>query len=95
MTDYATLLRDHLTLNIRCIDRVFLQGYVPLLVAPSRIQSKNKVQHHYRAKNKTLMSLFDLKYPIFQAPTSKVAGPELAIAVSCLNASRGGGDNEG
>ena len=31
MTDYATLLRDHVTLNIRCIDRVFLQGYVPLL----------------------------------------------------------------
>ena len=31
MTDYATLLRDHLTLNIRCIDRVFLQGYVPQL----------------------------------------------------------------
>lgn len=31
MTDYATLLRDHLTLKIRCIDRIFLQAYVPQL----------------------------------------------------------------
>ena len=31
MTDYATLLRDHVTLNIRSIDRVLLQGYVPQL----------------------------------------------------------------
>ena len=31
MTDYATLLRDHVTLKIRSIDRVLLQGYVPQL----------------------------------------------------------------
>jgi hypothetical protein len=31
MTDYATLLRDHVTLKIRSIDRIFLQGYVPNL----------------------------------------------------------------
>jgi len=31
MTDYATLLRDHVTLNIRSIDRVLLQGYLPQL----------------------------------------------------------------
>ena len=31
MTDYATLLRDHVTLKCRCIDRIFLQGYVPKL----------------------------------------------------------------
>lgn len=31
MTDYATLLRDHVTLNCRCVDRFFLQGYVPKL----------------------------------------------------------------
>ena len=29
MTDYATLLRDHVTLRVRSIDRIFLQAYVP------------------------------------------------------------------
>ena len=29
MTDYATRLRDHLTLNVPCIDRIFLEGYAP------------------------------------------------------------------
>jgi hypothetical protein len=29
MTDYATLLRDHVTLKVRSIDRIFLQAYVP------------------------------------------------------------------
>ena len=31
MTDYASLLRDHVTLKCRCIDQVFLQDYVPKL----------------------------------------------------------------
>jgi nitronate monooxygenase len=31
---------------------------------------------------KTLMSLFGLKYPIFEAPHGRATGPELAIAVS-------------
>ena len=31
MTSYATLLRDHVTLRFRCIDPIFLQGYVPKL----------------------------------------------------------------
>ena len=31
MTDYATLLRDHITLKCRSIDRIFLQAYVPKL----------------------------------------------------------------
>src|SRR5260370_35994598 len=33
MTDYGTLLRDHVTLSCRCIDRIFLQAYVPKLQA--------------------------------------------------------------
>jgi hypothetical protein len=33
MTDYGTLLRDHVTLRCRCIDRIFLQAYVPKLQA--------------------------------------------------------------
>jgi hypothetical protein len=31
MADYSTLLRDHVTLKCRCIDRIFLQAYVPKL----------------------------------------------------------------
>ena len=31
MADYETLLRDHVVLKVRSIDRVFLQGYVPQL----------------------------------------------------------------
>jgi len=31
MTDYATLLQDHVTLKVRSIDRIFLQAYVPHL----------------------------------------------------------------
>ena len=31
MTDCATLLRDHVTLKCRSIDRIFLQAYVPKL----------------------------------------------------------------
>lgn len=31
MADYATLLRDHVTLTCRSIDRIFLQAYIPHL----------------------------------------------------------------
>jgi len=31
MTDYGALLRDHVTLRCRSIDRIFLQAYVPML----------------------------------------------------------------
>jgi hypothetical protein len=31
MADYATLLRDHVRLSCRSVDRVFLQAYVPRL----------------------------------------------------------------
>ena len=31
MADYATLLRDHVRLTCRCVDRIFLQAYVPKL----------------------------------------------------------------
>lgn len=31
MADYATLLRDHVPLTCRCVDRIFLQAYVPKL----------------------------------------------------------------
>jgi hypothetical protein len=39
MTDYSTLLRDHVTLTCRSIDRIFLQAYVPKLLAMRRLVS--------------------------------------------------------
>lgn len=37
MTDYATLLRDRVTLTCRCVDRIFLQAYVPSLQTPGMV----------------------------------------------------------
>lgn len=37
MPDYATLLRDHVTLKVRSIDRIFLQGYVPKLQSVGQV----------------------------------------------------------
>src|SRR5947208_16717554 len=31
MADYSTLLRDHVKLTCRSVDRIYLQGYVPKL----------------------------------------------------------------
>jgi hypothetical protein len=36
MADYATLLRDHVTLTCRSVDRIFLQAYVPRLQSVGR-----------------------------------------------------------
>ena len=37
MADYETLLRDHVVLNIRSVDRVFVQGYVPQLQCTGQV----------------------------------------------------------
>jgi len=37
MSDYATLLRDHVTLGCRSADRVFLQAYVPKLQSVGQV----------------------------------------------------------
>lgn len=37
MADYSTLLRDHVTLKCRSIDRIFLQAYVPKLQAVGQV----------------------------------------------------------
>src|SRR4051794_41283455 len=37
MADYATLLRDHVTLTCRSVDRFFLQGYVPKLQSVGQV----------------------------------------------------------
>lgn len=37
MADYATLLRDHVVLTCRSIDRLFLQAYVPKLQSVGQV----------------------------------------------------------
>jgi hypothetical protein len=37
MADYATLLRDHVTLTCRSVDRIFLQAYVPRLQSVGQV----------------------------------------------------------
>src|SRR5437867_4169558 len=37
MIDYATLLRDHVTLKCGSIDRIFLQAYVPKLQSVGQV----------------------------------------------------------
>ena len=37
MADYASLLRDHVPLKCRCIDRIFLQAYVPKLQSVGQV----------------------------------------------------------
>ena len=37
MADYATLLRDHITLTCRSIDRIFLQAHRPKLQSVGQV----------------------------------------------------------
>ncbi|HEX9640881.1 MAG TPA: hypothetical protein VGB13_06180 [Candidatus Krumholzibacteria bacterium] len=37
MANVETLLRDHVTLNVDCIDRLYLNGYVPRLQRPQNL----------------------------------------------------------
>lgn len=48
MADYATLLRDHVTLKCRAIDRIFLQAYVPRLQAVGQVCTFLRWQQKYK-----------------------------------------------
>jgi hypothetical protein len=47
MTDYGTLLRHHVTLRCRSIDRIFLQAYVPRLQAVGDVCTFLRWQRKY------------------------------------------------
>jgi hypothetical protein len=48
MADYASLLRDHVTLTCRCVDRFFLQGYVPKLQSVGQVCKFLRWQRGYK-----------------------------------------------
>ena len=47
MADYATLLRDRVTLACRSIDRIFLQGYIPKLQSVGLVCRFLRWQRHF------------------------------------------------
>src|SRR4029077_14442490 len=47
MTDYGALLRHHVTLRCRSIDRIFLQAYVPKLQAVGDVCTFLRWQRKY------------------------------------------------
>jgi len=47
MTDYGALLRDHVTLRCRSIDRIFIQAYVPRLQAVGDVCTFLRWQRKY------------------------------------------------
>jgi hypothetical protein len=48
MADYATLLQDRVTLTCRCLDRIFLQAYVPKLQAVGQVCQFLRWQRGFR-----------------------------------------------
>lgn len=48
MADYSTLLRDHVTLKCRSLDRIFLQGYVPKLQTVGQVCTFLRWQRGFR-----------------------------------------------
>jgi len=48
VTDYATLLRDHVTLKVRSLDRIFLQAYVPKLQSVGQVCTFLRWQRGFR-----------------------------------------------
>jgi len=48
MADYATLLRDNVTLKCRCIDRIFLQAYVPKLQSVGQVCTFLRWQRNFK-----------------------------------------------
>jgi hypothetical protein len=48
MLNYATLLRDRVTLRCRCIDRIFLQAYVPKLQTVGHVCKFLRWQRKFR-----------------------------------------------
>ena len=37
MTNVNDLLRDHVTLTLECLDRIYLNGYIPTLQVPGQL----------------------------------------------------------
>jgi hypothetical protein len=68
MADYATLLRDHVTLTCRSVDRIFLQAYVP--------------RYQLTGTGRALAVLFTKAYGRILGPGLATLDPKLPPAVA-------------
>src|SRR5205823_7148303 len=78
MTDYGALLRDHVTLRCRSIDRIFLQAYVPKLQSVGEVCIFLRWQRKFpipssaaSAMNTSRLSIGSLTLTRFLSCTSK------------------------
>jgi hypothetical protein len=62
MTDYATLLRDHVTLKVRSIDRIFLQAYVPNLQTVGLVCRFLRWQRNFRIPSSAVFGRIGEQY---------------------------------
>src|SRR6516162_7146844 len=60
MTDYGTLLRDHVTLRCQSIDRIFLQAYVPRLQAVGDVCTFLRWQRKYPIPSSAAFVQFEI-----------------------------------
>lgn len=38
MTNVNEILKDHVSLDVECLDRIYLNGYIPHLQVPGRLR---------------------------------------------------------
>src|SRR5215468_4454350 len=55
MPNVETILRDHVTLQLDCIDRVYLNGYVPALQRPAQLWRFLCQEHGYKVVSPALL----------------------------------------
>ena len=44
MPNINDLLRDHVTLEVECLDRMYLNGYIPNLQIPGRLPNRGRAK---------------------------------------------------
>src|ERR1700694_2984102 len=62
MADYGTLLRDHVTLKVRSIDRIFLQAYVPGLQSVGQVCTFLRWQRGFRIPSSAVFGKIGEQY---------------------------------
>jgi hypothetical protein len=62
MSDYSTLLRDHVTLKCRSLDRILLQGYVPKLQTVGQVCTFLRWQRGFRIPSSAAFGKIGAEY---------------------------------
>ena len=62
MADYSILLRDHVILKCRSLDRIFLQAYVPKLQAVGQVCTYLRWRRRFRIPSSAAFGKIGTKY---------------------------------